>query len=184
MGLDLLESRAGVVQVGVGFGDSVRVAPHGIFGAGELAFQLLHFLPRCRVLALQAFQLCLHFGIGIGTLQPSLLGFPEVGSQLVHLLAEIRVSLSGGVQLRGELLMCLHAGLQLAFRRFECTLILLDGLLLQLELLLKARELRLCPGSSVFEVGDAGRRQLELGVGFLKLLVDGAQVCTEVVAVQ
>ena len=87
-------------------------------------------------------------------------------------------------QLLGELLVRLDAGFQLALRRFERTLILLDGLLLQLEFLLEVSKLCLCPGGCVLEIGNARRGQLELGISFLQLLVYGTQVRGEIVAVQ
>ena len=87
-------------------------------------------------------------------------------------------------QLLGELLVSLDAGFQLALRRFQRPLILLHRLLLKLEFLLKVGKLRLSPSRRILKARDSGSRQLELGVSFLQLLVYGAQVCAEIIAVQ
>ena len=173
-----------VVQIGVGPGDGVRVPAHGVLGAGQLPLQFFDLLPGRRVFRLEPFQFRLHFGVGVGTLQPGFFGFPEIGGQLVHLLAQIGMTLLRRFQLRGQFLMGLSRRFQLLLRGLQRPFILLDGLLLQLEFLLQRLQLRLRPGGGVLEIGNAGRRQFELGVSLLQLLVYGTQVCREIIAIE
>ena len=101
-----------------------------------------------------------------------------------HLLLKIGVFLFGRVQRFRQLALPGVGVLQLFVRRFQRPFVLLDGFLLQRQLLLKAGKLAPGAGNGLLEILHARGGPPEFALGLLNLFVDGREIPGKIISVQ
>ena len=129
--LGLLQGEAGIVEVGIGPGNGIRVVLHGPLIRGQLAFQLFDLLGGFRVFSVERVQVFLGRdggGIVLAELAAEPLILIGGGG---HLVLEIGILLPGGIQGLVQPALFVIGILEFLFGGGQGFFVLLDGLLLE-----------------------------------------------------